>query len=149
MCFVQALQPQCGGGIFQNIECGTSTAEKLGFVNFRHRFNAVGLGRRRRSLLKPITAKEEHESFIVDDGNRIPKYRGISVNKRNCVKNEPDSSFIDHSSAFSGTLFIQLYCFLLSFIESTSSIPIKCVMNKEYSYAFTIDVFKILFLSTS
>lgn len=52
--------------------------------------------------MKPITAKEEHESFIVDDGNRIPKYRGISVNKRNCVKNEPDSSFIDHSSAFSG-----------------------------------------------
>lgn len=101
MCFVQALRPQCGGGIFQNIECGTSTAEKLGFVNFRNRFNAVELRRCRRILLKPIMAQEELESSIADDGNRIPKYKGISVNKRNCVKNEPDSSFIDHSAAFS------------------------------------------------
>ncbi|WJX55258.1 Adenylyl-sulfate kinase 2, chloroplastic [Trifolium repens] len=105
MCFVQALLPPCGGGLFQNIECGgNSASEKLRFVNFQfhHGFNAVGFGRCRKSLLKPITAKEDRESIIADDGNGVPKYKGVSVNKRNCIKNEPDSSFTNHSATFSG-----------------------------------------------
>jgi hypothetical protein len=109
MCFVQALLPPCGGGLFQNIECGgNSASEKLRFVNFQfhHGFNAVGFGRCRKSLLKPITAKEDRESIIADDGNGVPKYKGISVNNRNCIKNEPDSSFTNHSATFSGTIFI-------------------------------------------
>jgi hypothetical protein len=109
MCFVQALLPPCGGGLFQNIECGGNLAsEKLRFVNFQfhHGFNAVGFGRCRKSLLKPITAKEDRESIIADDGNGVPKYKGISVNKRNCIKNEPDSSFTNHSATCSGTIFI-------------------------------------------
>lgn len=111
MCSVQALRSPCGGGIFQNIECGTSTVEKklLGFVNFHPGFNAVGSGRCRKRLSKPITAKEDHESSLADDGNGASKYQGIFVNERNCVKNEPDSSFTNHSSAFSGTIFLVYY----------------------------------------
>lgn len=74
----------------------------LGFVNFHPGFNAVGSGRCRKRLSKPITAKEDHESSLADDGNGASKYQGIFVNERNCVKNEPDSSFTNHSSAFSG-----------------------------------------------
>lgn len=107
MCAVHALCPPCRGGLFQNIECEASATEKLGFVKFL-RFNAVGLGRCRKSFLKlkPIKAKEDHGASLVDDGNGSPKYHGISVNNRNCVNNEPESSLTNHSAAFSGTVFI-------------------------------------------
>ncbi|CAI8588989.1 unnamed protein product [Vicia faba] len=103
MCVVQTLCSPCGGGLFQNIECGTSS-EKLRFVKFHHGFNAVGLGRCRESRLKPITAKDGRESSLAGDGdgnsngngNGPLKYKGISVNTRNCVKNEPDPSFTNH-----------------------------------------------------
>ncbi|KAI5439455.1 adenylyl-sulfate kinase 3 [Lathyrus oleraceus] len=101
MCVVQTLCSPCGGGLFQNIECGTST-EKVRFVKFHRGFNAVGLGSFRKSLLKPIAAKDGRESSLSGDGNGSgsgpPKYKGISVNTRNCVKNEPDSSFTNHSA---------------------------------------------------
>lgn len=99
MSTVQGLRPPCCGGLFQNVECGPSAAEKLGFVNL----DAVGLGRSRKSLLKPIMAKEDHGASLVDDGS--PKYQGLSLNKPNCfkpnkTKRESDSSLTNRSAEF-------------------------------------------------
>ncbi|TKY70661.1 Adenylyl-sulfate kinase [Spatholobus suberectus] len=62
--------------MFQNVECGPSAAEKLGFAKFCG-INAVGLGLSRKSLLKPIMAKEDHGASLIDDGN--PKCQGHQV----------------------------------------------------------------------
>ncbi|KAG4987731.1 hypothetical protein JHK85_030714 [Glycine max] len=76
MSSVQALCQACSCAMFQNIEC------KLGFAKFCG-INAVGLSRGRKSLLKPIMAKEDHGASLIDDGN--PKCQGHQVNKPNGI----------------------------------------------------------------
>lgn len=88
MSSVQALCQACSCAMFQNIEC------KLGFAKFCG-INAVGLSRGRKSLLKPIMAKEDHGASLIDDGN--PKCQGHQVNKPNGI---------NQSTALSGTIFL-------------------------------------------
>ncbi|KHN12998.1 Adenylyl-sulfate kinase, chloroplastic [Glycine soja] len=76
MSSVQALCQACSCAMFQNVEC------KLGFAKFCG-INAVGLSRGRKSLLKPIMAKEDHGASLIDDGN--PKCQGHQVNKPNGI----------------------------------------------------------------
>ncbi|KAG4403799.1 hypothetical protein GLYMA_01G193950v4 [Glycine max] len=84
MSSVQVPCQACSSAMFQNVEC------KLGFAKFCG-INAVGLSRGRKSLLKPIMAKEDHGASLIVDGN--PKCQGHQVNKPNGI---------NHSAALSG-----------------------------------------------
>ncbi|KHN36300.1 BTB/POZ domain-containing protein [Glycine soja] len=83
MSSVQVPCQACSSAMFQNVEC------KLGFAKFCG-INAVGLSRGRKSLLKPIMAKEDHGASLIVDGN--PKCQGHQVNKPNGI---------NHSAALS------------------------------------------------
>jgi len=96
--------------MFQNVEC------KLGFTKFCG-INAVGLSRGRKSLLKPIMAKEDHSASLIDDGN--PKCQGHQFNKPNGI---------NQSTALSGTIFLFYFQIL-----STSAIWI-------FSYSLLIEL---------
>ncbi|RDX71536.1 Adenylyl-sulfate kinase, chloroplastic, partial [Mucuna pruriens] len=94
MSAVQALCPPCSCGMFQNVECGPSAAEKLGFAKFCG-INAVGLCRSRKSLLKPIMATEDHGASLIGDGSS--KWRGNQMKMPNGL-----TPSINHTAALSG-----------------------------------------------
>ncbi|CAJ1929278.1 unnamed protein product [Sphenostylis stenocarpa] len=72
MSFVQALCPPCSCHKLQSVECGHSATEKLGFTKFCE-IGAVGLSGSRKSLLKPIMAKENSGASLIDDGHEVKK----------------------------------------------------------------------------
>ncbi|XP_027360677.1 adenylyl-sulfate kinase 3-like isoform X1 [Abrus precatorius] len=94
MSTVQAPRPPCGCGLFHNVQCGPSAVEKLGFLKFGV-INAVVLGRSRKSLLKPIMAKEDHGASLIDDGS--PQCQGRQLKKPNGF-----TPLTNHSAALSG-----------------------------------------------
>ncbi|KAG4940809.1 hypothetical protein JHK87_044680 [Glycine soja] len=88
----------CSCAMFQNVEC------KLGFTKFCG-INAVGLSRGRKSLLKPIMAKEDHSASLIDDGN--PKCQGHQFNKPNGINQS--TALSDTSNETQPNLYIEFY----------------------------------------
>ncbi|KAK7252770.1 hypothetical protein RIF29_36964 [Crotalaria pallida] len=62
---IQPPRPPCCSGLFKNVKCGPLPAAKSGFVKFRGT-NAVGLNSA-RLLLKPIKAKEDPDTSLIDE----------------------------------------------------------------------------------
>jgi len=88
---VQALYPPCTCRMLQIVECGHS-AEKLGFTRFCG-IEAIGLSRNRKSLLKPILAKEDNGASRIEDGHQVKKPNGLAP-------------LANHSAALIGTISI-------------------------------------------
>ncbi|XP_014520067.1 adenylyl-sulfate kinase 3-like isoform X2 [Vigna radiata var. radiata] len=77
MSVVQALYPPCSCGMMQIAKCGHSATEKLGFTRLCG-IEAIGLSRNRKSLLKPILAKEDNGASRIEDGHQAKKPNGLT-----------------------------------------------------------------------
>ncbi|XP_047159463.1 adenylyl-sulfate kinase 3 [Vigna umbellata] len=77
MSVVQALYPPCSCGMLQIVKCGHSATEKLGFTILSG-IEAIGLSRHRKSLLKPILAKEDNGASRIEDGHQVKKKNGLT-----------------------------------------------------------------------
>jgi len=95
MSVVQALYPPSCCGMLQIVECGHSATEKLGFKKFCG-IDAIGISRNRKSLLKPIMAKEDNGASRIEGGHQVKKPNGLTP-------------LANHSAALFGTISIRRF----------------------------------------
>lgn len=122
MSVVQALYPPCSCGMMQIAKCGHSATEKLGFTRLCG-IEAIGLSRNRKSLLKPILAKEDNGASRIEDGHQAKKPNGLTP-------------LANHSAALFGTIkisslvFLMLYLFVKLFL--LFSVVCQCIVRLRF-----------------